>query len=522
MEDCMRATLKTTLIALAVICALCTAAFAANETGGRVGEFLSFGAGARPLGMGKAFVAVADDASATYWNPAGLTQIDKPQLTTFYSSLFEDTSYSFISYAHPFNGPDIMGINVVMLNSDNFEKVNSLNQTEGTFSDQDMSIDLCYARRFYQNISVGLGAKYITRSLAEDKDTYISSDLGLLYAATPSLSIGLSLQNIASAKMKGDSEDKFAPELRAGIAYRMLNDDLLLSMDLSRALLAAQKIHVGVEYKLFKDLLVLRIGSDNVELSGGVGLTIDNFSFDYAFAKQELGDSHRFSFTYSFGDMTAASREKKAEGLLAKAKESYMAGRYTDAYDDVKEALKVYPEGKDEKLLKTKLDRVFETLKKQKGDTKWGDGKTGEQMDAAVKDYLNQDLYVAKDRIEYVLSQEPDNALAQDLLAKVEATIAETNTEEDNPIAKRMDKITNLFYAGEYDKVIIEAKKVVAIDPTIADAYKKLGSAYYMKRKMNEAIAAWEKAIELDPKDTRLKNFVDGLKKPAKTSKVSR
>lgn len=73
----------------------------ANEDGGQPGAFLSYGAGARSLGMGKTFVGVADDASATYWNPAGLAQLKQNELTALHASLYERTGYSFVSYGQP-------------------------------------------------------------------------------------------------------------------------------------------------------------------------------------------------------------------------------------------------------------------------------------------------------------------------------------------------------------------------------------------------------------------------------------
>ncbi len=484
----------------------------AENAGGDPGEFLSFGAGARSLGMGKAFVAVADDASATYWNPAGLTLIDRPQITSLYSTLFEDTSYSFVGYAHPMSGPDSFGVNAVLLTSDNFEKVDYANKAIGTFSDQKMSVELCYARRLHSDISVGLGLKYIGRSIDEHSDSFISSDIGGIYTPTSNLSLGLVIRNAASSKMCGDTNDSFSPEFRVGAAYRMLDDDLLLSLDISRLFDAAQQFHGGIEYKLLGDKLLLRAGADAVEITGGVGVNLGDLSIDYAYAKQELGDSHRVSLSYKFGATTAKSRKDQAEEWRAKAVNAYRNGKYAEAFDDIKEALKVYPEGKDEQLLKTKLSRVLDILKKQNGVNRWGDGEVAKQLEQTAKDYLNHDLYLAKDRLEYALSQEPDNALAQDMLAMVDQTIAETGNKDESPIEKGLDKILTLFYAGEYSKVIVECKRVIAIDPTLADPYKKLGSAYYMKKNVDGAIEAWEKAVELDPKDVKLMEFLKQLK----------
>src|SRR5512133_3095859 len=71
-------------------------ASASEATGGQPGQFLSWGAGARSLAMGSAFFSISDDASATYWNPAGLTQMDRKEVMALHVNLFAETSYDFI------------------------------------------------------------------------------------------------------------------------------------------------------------------------------------------------------------------------------------------------------------------------------------------------------------------------------------------------------------------------------------------------------------------------------------------
>ncbi|MXZ01934.1 hypothetical protein F4Y93_15325, partial [Candidatus Poribacteria bacterium] len=88
---------------------LTTSVKAADE-GAHTAEFLSHGVGARALGMGSAFVAIADDATATYWNPAGLTKVKKHSFSAMYSDTFSTgdgswlsrglVSYNFLNYVY--------------------------------------------------------------------------------------------------------------------------------------------------------------------------------------------------------------------------------------------------------------------------------------------------------------------------------------------------------------------------------------------------------------------------------------
>src|SRR4051812_13270209 len=74
--------------------------FAAQD-GGRAGAFLDFAASARSMGMGHAHVGVADDASAAYWNPAGLAHIERKDVVTSYSSLAMNSSLGVVNFAQP-------------------------------------------------------------------------------------------------------------------------------------------------------------------------------------------------------------------------------------------------------------------------------------------------------------------------------------------------------------------------------------------------------------------------------------
>src|SRR5439155_24493932 len=98
--------MESALFCITVLAALCFLFSApspawALATGGQPNEFMAYGAGARSLAMGAAFVGISDDASATYWNPAGLSQITRKELTLLKATLFAETTYDFYSFVKP-------------------------------------------------------------------------------------------------------------------------------------------------------------------------------------------------------------------------------------------------------------------------------------------------------------------------------------------------------------------------------------------------------------------------------------
>ena len=100
-----------------------SAVSALAQSGGQPGAFMSYGAGARSLGMGGAFFAVADDASASYWNPAALTLLERKEFTAMQATLFEQTTLNFFTYAHPTTTRGTWAVSMTQLQSTGFEKI---------------------------------------------------------------------------------------------------------------------------------------------------------------------------------------------------------------------------------------------------------------------------------------------------------------------------------------------------------------------------------------------------------------
>ena len=83
-----------------VTCIICSVK-ANDGDAGQPGEFLRYGVGARALGMGRAFTAVANDASAIYWNPGGLMGLERSEFTSMYADLFYDSRFTYVAVAFP-------------------------------------------------------------------------------------------------------------------------------------------------------------------------------------------------------------------------------------------------------------------------------------------------------------------------------------------------------------------------------------------------------------------------------------
>ena len=273
-----------------------------SEDGGLPGGYLRWGASARCLALGGAFVGLADDAAAAYWNPAGLAQIPSTQLLAMHAILFEQTSYDLFTIVQPTRKLGTFGFGGVWLSSGSFERTDEQNRPQGHFSDLQSTLFISYAKELGR-VSTGLNFKLVGHKIAGYSGSGTGLDLSLIYRPLRSLNFGLSLQNILQPKLTLIEEEESYPRcIRVGQALKFLNRRLVLVTDLEKVEGQELKVHTGMEWWAFPSL-ALRGGYDGQvrEYSLGSGFRFSRYQVDYSMMVHELGISHRFSFIWRFG-----------------------------------------------------------------------------------------------------------------------------------------------------------------------------------------------------------------------------
>ena len=294
------------------------------KTAKYAGEFLNLGVGGRALGMGGAYIALARDVSATYWNPAGLANIDYPQIMLMHSEQFAGVvKYDFGSFAVPFGARRSLGLSLIRLGVDDIpetrlknpnEKLSETNRPEivRTFSDAEYALFLTYAVRRSNNFSFGGNVKVIYKGLGNHSAWGLGFDIAALYNPFGNLNVGLNLQDVTSTVLAWDTgkRELIIPALKAGLAYPILlpglggfmSPALDFEMRFEGRDYASQfgagpvsfDTHFGWEYQ--RELLALRFGSDVGQFTVGAGIGLPKLQIDYAFLSHgDLGDTHRIS-----------------------------------------------------------------------------------------------------------------------------------------------------------------------------------------------------------------------------------
>jgi hypothetical protein len=323
---------KVGILFAAAACLLFTA-YCLPAAASSVADPMSIGVGARALGMGRAYVGVAEGGDALFMNPAGLALSSSPKLTSMYTSLMGDVNYAVVGGVYPYGDKAAIGAGIINSSVSDIMITDSdgtIRPDEGNWGSNILFLSagtrlnvLPPFRNFNENILVGGSFKYYSMGGSGANDVIdaedssgnaYSADIGILYPATNYLTLGLNLQNVLSSKVNrstGVDEDlsanlkvggKIALIGRQGKAYTAhdtrrlyLNADYDLPFDGSEG-----STHVGLEFWPIKNL-ALRTGMDGDDITAGIGVRLAGLEFNYAYHPFDgIGDntSHFFSIGY--------------------------------------------------------------------------------------------------------------------------------------------------------------------------------------------------------------------------------
>jgi len=270
--------------------------------GGASASFLKLGSGARAIGMGNAFSAIANDINSITLNPAGLSNMRNKEMSATFANLFAGMQYGFIGWGMPISKLDAtFALGVQYLNSGEIEQRNANRQKVGNYANKDMAINMGYGRKFSNiNLNLGINLKYITSQIEEERASAFAMDIGGIYKTKHGMNLGLAVQNMGSGLKYIDKTNSLPLTLTVGAGYQIKTGTLLV-MDIKNSVYEKKTtISLGMEYSILP-MFNLRTGyltgNDLQSLSGGFGIAIaKDYNLDYAFTPYgELGSTQRIS-----------------------------------------------------------------------------------------------------------------------------------------------------------------------------------------------------------------------------------
>lgn len=335
----MRKLLKN--IVCIILCA--SSLHAVDKTGTTAADFLSINVGSQAIGMGGAFTSVANDATAMYWNPAGLSFYDIKEVYLNHSNWIADIAFDYFGVTLPIRGGHVFGLNITSVTMADMNVTRYGNEdTDETFSAADYAIGVTYSVNLTDRFSIGFNGKYIQETIANNHANGVALDVGTLFTTPFGFRLGTSISNFGP-KMGMTGDDLLVPVdvnetingnnesvtgylstdyfdlplvLRAGIS-----DDILLgnlgrltwAMDANNPNDNSMYMNIGAEVGLFKDIFVIRVGANSLfmndrekKYSLGCGINVPSsfggiLHFNYSFETlSHLGDFHQISLHISY------------------------------------------------------------------------------------------------------------------------------------------------------------------------------------------------------------------------------
>lgn len=269
--------------------------------------------GARPMGMGGAFTALADDVTATFFNPAGISALGQREVTAMHAALSYDRNFNFIAGAFPnHKGESAWGLSYTRFSIDGIpetrlaDAVNPVVNPDGTvtifslFDDVEDNFAVQYGWKINDQLRLGAAARLHHRDLFGREANGFGTDFGALYQATRDVRLGLSIRHIFEQIRENTTQhrDDVPFLVTAGLAVRGWKDTMWV-LDIFAEEADGFGVRGGVE-KWWNDHYALRAGYNDGEFSAGGSARYQKFQFDYAFQTDDIGDINRVSMIYRF------------------------------------------------------------------------------------------------------------------------------------------------------------------------------------------------------------------------------
>ena len=502
----------------------------AAGSGGQAGQFVDAGAGARAQAMGGAFYAVSDDASATYWNPAGLPNVEKNELMAQQSTLFADTTLSYVSYVHPTPTRGTFGVNFTQLSSTNFERVNATfapgcNDTvncvtsltsNGTFADTQQALGLTWGKQIGETVSLGLGYKHIERKLDTSADHFEAVDIALMKSFGP-FRTGIGIQNAFSLK-GGDTEDNLPLIIKWGNAFNFLNNRLLFAFDINKNVSADPEWHFGGEYWLLH-WFAMRFGIFGTpqlqETDFGFGLRYSNFGVDFSQGLHTtLGSTTRIAANFRFGASQKESSERQVRAMITSGFDAFKEGNFGLAAQRLNAALDADPSNSTVRQMLGRIQNVVQYVPQSTGsDEVSGFVRKG------VSEYVDgRDIKQSVNSLRYAFNKDPKNEKLLQLLNAVEKEAGVTELSQQiqgaevfSLLDQKIYEARQSIYDGKYDLAVRRAQDVLDLEPNNTTALEIMGSAFFLMDQRAKAKAVWLKVMTLDPNNKVVPQFLEQL-----------
>lgn len=289
-------------------------------------DFLNVSTSARASALGNAFESYTNDPNIIFYNPAGLSTVDRKEVSASFGKYLLDINFGSAAFTYKYKNAGWFGLGIKYFNYGKFDYADENGNVYGTFHANDLMFDVGYSNLIYGKVNYGINAKFIYSQIAEYTSTALGFDLGLMYVMpSDNMSIAFTINNYGKQLSSYvSSKERLPLDIRIGVSKKLehlplrlsfslanLNQDHMKFLDVKRI----KYFSIGGEFEL-SDYVAARIGYDNQErqdlavgtslgivgFSAGIGIKfLEKYKFDYSLnSLGKIGSTHRFNIGYIF------------------------------------------------------------------------------------------------------------------------------------------------------------------------------------------------------------------------------
>jgi tetratricopeptide (TPR) repeat protein len=476
------------LLAIVLTALACASTAARGQSYGTELPFV-LGTDARSSGLGAAAATLADDPSIQHYNPSGLAYLQWKQFLFYRTSLFDSKSvYHALSYAHPLLEHGTLALSVMRVDVGGVEERDAANRLLSTdLHNAQTRVLLGYAKTITSSVAAGFNIKIDSQSFGEYSASGVGLDAGVMAVQSFSgssfvrgLREGIAVQNLVEPGLKLDRDDVSDPmNILFGVSAVTGFGDLSLvtTLNLASPRYSPVDFRFGQEV-VYHDLFAFRIGVDDATPTYGFGARYRDFSLDYAYRSEDLGDNHRISLAVRFGASIPERHAKAREALEAEVN-SMLTSRAAE------------------------MERSHVDKSMAEADSLFAAG----DAEGAALSY------------ERVLLWDPDNAAAEKRLAesnyRQSVSLAGKAVDAENWVEGRFHSNRALSYApgdsaaSALAAVCSERMKAAEHDQALLAELLKSSIDLYAERRFAEALSGFEEALRVVPKNRLALEYAD-------------
>ena len=466
-------------------------------------NFLKIDVGARPLGMGGAFVAVADDVNTIWWNPAGVATTKRKEVTLMHNEMGEDIRYQFMAYNQPVGKlRGGLGGSISYLSVSNIQGYSPGGIKTKKLSTYDLGISLCYGLRIIPSVSGGVNFKFIAEKLADRKASTYALDIGGLWKTPVSgLRLGFNIQNLGGGLKFIQERSSLPLNGKLGCAYEFefFGAKSIVAVDVNIPVDYSVFVNGGVECKIY-DLIALRAGFKSKDdlssgLRLGIGIGGKNLVVDYSWlSRGDFENSHRMSATLRFGrEYEESMIEKDIKEHFEQGKKYFYNGQILKAHREFKNILLVSPGHKGARDFMSRIEVSVEEVEVAKDIANF--------FSLGEKYYKKGDLISARAMFEDIIALNTDHQGAKDYINRIEQRFGEVV----NSIFARG---VSYYEQANYSNALEEMKKVLSLNPEHQEAKEYITLIENKQRELEKIKFALKKKQEEERKNRKISAYL--------------